>query len=55
MGRERKGKMDKGGKKPGLSLQGLPKIYPPNGQPISKELRAWAERKIAANKAAGKR
>jgi hypothetical protein len=47
MGRERNGKMDKGGiKRPtrrGLkfSRQGLPKIYPPNAPKISDEMRAF--------------
>lgn len=48
MGRNRNGKMDKGGRKPGLSIQGLPKLYPPNGKPVSAELREWANRKIQA-------
>jgi hypothetical protein len=51
MGRERNGKMDKGGiKRPtrrGLkfSRQGLPKIYPPNTPKISDEMRAFFAKK----------
>jgi len=51
MGRERNGKMDKGGiKRPtrrGLkfSRQGLPKIYPPNAPKISDEMRAFFAKK----------
>ena len=50
MGRNRKGQFGcKGGKKVGLSNQGLPKIYPPNGNKLSKELRGWADRKALAD------